>query len=132
MKASGNPDASWSARMTENTPSPKPEVSAHPPEDRDPARIEAAMLELGRAAATASKSTFLAAPIPPDEYPQSNIGWPLRDPVPFALRMARVDLLHHLRDIVGQEASAAANARVNAILFAEFDRPQIDAVGPKQ
>ncbi|GJE45051.1 hypothetical protein AEGHOMDF_4245 [Methylobacterium soli] len=85
------------------------------------------MLKLARAAAATGCRAFTTSPKAPDPVPTTNLGWLITAPVEMALMQAEFALMIHHARLVGVENAGKARKRINAAIFAEFDRPTLEA-----
>ena len=105
-------------------PSPEPEVSAD--------QVEAAMRVLAVEAAKRGTRTPLATADMLARPRLTSTQAMVADPIGTAFGRMEITLATCLARIAGPERAAAARKRINDELFETFDRPQIEAAGPKQ
>ena len=123
MKATARFQTPW-VPVVAGYRSPEPEVSAD--------QVEAAMRTLAVEAAKRGKRTPLATTDLLMRPPLSAMQATIADPLGIALSRMEVALATYLSQTAGPVRAAAARDRIRDELFNTFDRPQIEASGPKQ
>ena len=123
MKATARFQTPWRPPAQAQSSS-EPEVSAE--------QVEAAMRTVAIEAARRDNRTPLATAdllTRPRLSPDHAI---IANPIGAALGYMEITLATHLVRIAGPERAAAARKRIDDELFETFDRPAIDAAGPRQ